>query len=457
MNDYLDRVEAQLTELTEKGAHQRLRARRPALGRSAGGAGTGTGLGAGTGAGPGGPRPPRRRNEALAFLAAAAVVAAVVAIVLVNGHHSTTGGSNASAGHTTVHSQTKTSSATVSTTTASSTTATTATAPSTAIPAHFAPQSFTAISELQWWLLGPSGACRSAGTHAPCGEILLTTDGGSHFSSVGAPHASLSSDPNRPGYSQIRFADADNGFAFGPDLYATHDGGRTWTSVDVGGSVIDLAISNGTAYAIVDVSNSGAAGERLMRSPVSADEWTVVPAAGDVSGGLWVQGSDLFVQSGVGNGIGSDVLVSHDSGASFRSYPSPTAGLGCQYQEPVPPVLWAHCDTGTESGMWRSTDGAAQFETAMPSAGLSLPNSATFAAASDTTAVVGYQQLYRTDDGGQTYSPVGPKDVVAWSYLGFTDDTHGVALGYVGSISAANEHLYYTTDGGQSYHLVTVP
>ena len=194
-----------------------------------------------------------------------------------------------------------------------------------------------------------------------------------------------------------------------------------------------------------------------MRSPVSADEWTTVSAAGDVSGGLWVQGSDVFVQSGVGNGIGSDVLVSHDGGGSFTSYPSPGAGLGCQYQEPVPPILWAHCATGTESGVWRSTDAGAQFDTAMPSAGLSLPNSATFGAASDTTAVVGYQQLYRTDDDGQTYTPVGPKDVVAWSYLGFTDDTHGVALGYVGSVLPANERLYYTTDGGQSYHLVTVP
>jgi photosystem II stability/assembly factor-like uncharacterized protein len=448
VNDYLDRVEAQLTELTEKGAHQRLWARRGALGRA----------GAGAGAGTGGPRPPRRRNEALAFLAAAAVVAAVVAIVLVNAHHSTTSPSNASsaAANATSSSSASTSRHT-GTTTSASTTATTTTGPvSTPIPAHFAPQSFTAISELEWWLLGPA-PCQFVGGHPPCGSILRTTDGGRHFIGIGEPHASVSSDPNQPGYSQIRFADADNGFAFGPDLYATHDGGQSWTAVDVGGSVADLAISSGIAYATVDVSSSGAAGNRLMRSPVSADEWTTVSAAGDVSGGLWVQGSDVFVQSGVGNGIGSDVLVSHDGGTSFTSYPSPTAGLGCQYQEPVPPVLWAHCATGTESGMWRSTDAGAQFDTAIPSAGLSLPNSATFAAASDTTAVVGYQQLYRTDDGGQTYSPVGPKDVVAWSYLGFTDDTHGVALGYVGSVSAANQHLYYTTDGGQSYHLVTVP
>ena len=178
--------------------------------------------------------------------------------------------------------------------------------------------------------------------------------------------------------------------------------------MNVDGSVEDLAISDGEAYAIVDVSGSGAAGARLMHSPVSADEWTVLGAAGDVSVGLWVQGSNVLVQSGVGNGIGSDLLVSYDSGASFTSYPSPSPGLGCQYAEPEPPVVWAHCATGTESGVWRSTDNGANFTAAEPSGTLSLPNSAAFAAASSDTAVVGYQQLYRTEDSGQAYAKVGP-------------------------------------------------
>jgi len=452
VNDYLDRVEQQLTALTERGAHQRLRARRPAL------------PGTGGPTGPRGPRGPRRRSEALPVLAAAAVVAAVVAILLINAHHSTSSHSGATA-------TTRNVAHSASTSTHRGSTPSPATSPpkattgsaAAAIPAHFAPQSFTAISELEWWVVSPS-ACQFGGGHPPCGSILHTSDGGQRFVAIGSPHATFSRSQSQPGYSQVRFADSDNGFAFGPDLYVTHDGGQTWRSVSVGGRVKDLAISDGEAYAIVDVSGSGAAGARLMQSPASSDDWTVVPAAGDVSTGLWVEGSDLFVQSGVANGIGSDVLVSHDGGASFTSYPSPSPGLGCQYDQLEPPVVWAHCATGTESGVWRSTDGAATFDTADPSGRLSLPNSAPFAVASASTAVVGYRQLYRTGDDGATYAPVkitqspaAGGEVVAWAWLGFEDSAHGAALGYVGAVAPANERLYYTIDGGQTYHYVPVP
>jgi photosystem II stability/assembly factor-like uncharacterized protein len=117
--------------------------------------------------------------------------------------------------------------------------------------------------------------------------------------------------------------------------------------------------------------------------------------------------------------------------------------------------VWAHCATGTESATWRSTDGGAHFHAAGgPEPG--LPNSALFAAASGSTAVVGATSLLRTTDSGDHFAPVaGVGTVTAWQYLGFTDPSHGVAVGYIGSPTPASERLYYTSDGGASYRLVS--
>jgi photosystem II stability/assembly factor-like uncharacterized protein len=381
----------------------------------------------------------------LAFLAAAAVVAAVVAIVLANVRPGKPQNTAAPANRPTTTATKPHGKATPPVQTHTGTVGA-------SLPARLAPQSFTAISDLTWWVLG-AGPCVLASEQPPCGSIAETTDGGRTFKGLPAPQAKLSSDGTAGGYAELRFADAENGYAFGPDLYSTHDGSETWQHIDVGGTVTDLAISNGEAYATVEPVGGGAG--KLVRSPIGHDAWSTVTPAGVVSGGLWVQGPEVFAQSGVANGIGTSLVVSHDGGASFSTTPSPSPGLPCLIAAPTPPVVWARCATGMDSGVWRSADDGAQF-TAVVAGGLSLPNSAAFAAASSSTAVVGYQQLYRTTDDGATWNRTGPAGV-NWFYLGFTDATHGVALGYVGSLNAGNERLYYTTDAGQTYHPVSVP
>ncbi|MBV9943572.1 MAG: hypothetical protein JO262_15710 [Solirubrobacterales bacterium] len=433
MSGYLDRVQAQLTELTEQGAHQRTEGASRGAVRS-------PRRGAGRRTRPGGPRPPRRRSsEALALLAAAAVVAAVVGIVLANVHHNKPGATAAAR-----RSRTTKPGAGIP---APPTQSETSPPP---LPARFAPQSFTAIGELTWWVLGP-GNCPS------CGVILRTTNGGQSFVALGAPHASLSArGSNQSGYSELRFADSKNGFAYDPDLYATHDGGQTWHAVEVGGTVSNLATSSGQVYATVEPGSGGSG--RLMRSPASSDDWSTLSTAGAVAAGLWVLGPQIIVQSGIGTGVGGNVLISQDAGASFTAHPAPSPGLPCQLAAPETPVVWAHCATGTESGVWRSTDGGANFTIAAGTGtSLQLPGSAAFAAASATTAVVGYQQLYRTTNTGALWDTVQVPGISQWAWLGFTDTTHGAGLGYAGSIAPANERLYYTTDAGQSYHRIPLP
>jgi len=307
------------------------------------------------------------------------------------------------------------------------------------VPAEFSPDSFTAISEFTWWLLGTS-PCEG---HL-CTTVVRTQDGGRSFTRIAAPSVGY-------GY-QVRFADARDGYVFGDQLWTTHDGGASWRRVRLGGEVVDVAASGPYVYAIVW--QDGQTG-RLMRSQVDGDHWTTLRGAGYAYTGLWAQGSDVLLDSGSRPGLGGQLRISYDDGARFVTYNPPSAGP-CQFQEAPPEVIWSQCGRppGGEApggGIWRSTDAGAAFGAA---AGEGIDNpDAVFSGASPTVAVLGYQQLYRTTDGGVTYSEVPtPKGVRWWDYLGFTDSTHGVALGTF----RGGNRLYYTIDGGASYHYVPI-
>jgi photosystem II stability/assembly factor-like uncharacterized protein len=309
------------------------------------------------------------------------------------------------------------------------------------VPAKFSPQSFTAIGELTWWLLG-TAPCSSP----PCTSIVRTDNGGRSFVGIPAPRTDQ--------VSQLRFADATDGFAYGPQLWATHDAGKTWQRVDIAGQVSDLETSGGYVYAIARSSDGAGT---LFRAPVAGGDWQPLPQAGDAYGGVWVNGSNVLLEGSSSPGVGEYLLVSHDDGATFSQYTAPP-NVACAFEEGPTPVVWAHCATGMMSGDWRSADGGAHFETATGSGAArlpELPNSAAFGAASPTTAVTGFKQLYRTTDGGATWSTVPtPAGVSDWSYIGFTDETHGVAVGYLGT--GRTQAVYYTTDGGASYHPVPI-
>ncbi|HEY1568070.1 MAG TPA: hypothetical protein VGF68_13670 [Solirubrobacteraceae bacterium] len=438
MPDYLEKVGAQLAELTGRGVD---RSSGPTLVRE-------PLRHSGQGDDDERSRPRgRRHRDALVVVPALLVAVIVVVGLLVLGlgaHHNATPKHPAvtttphkTPGHHHAKSHAKPTPRLSSRPPASATAPRHVTGPAGPVPPGFGAESFTAIGAGTWWLLG-AAPCSSP----PCTSILRTDDGGQRF--VGTPA------PRSTRVSQLRFANAADGFAYDGQLWVTHDAGATWHQIRLGGAVTEMATGNGFAYALVRYGHSGAG--RLERAPLGSDTWTTLPGAGSASAGLWAHGPDVLV----GADAGAALEVSQNSGVDFTREDSPSKGLPCAFQEPATGVIWAHCATGTESATWRSTDSGSHFQ-ALRGPEPGLPNSALFAAATSTTAVLGADKLYRTSDGGAHYTVVSSVAAVsAFQYLGFTDASHGVAIGYVGSAPTPDtERLYVTSDGGATYHLVS--
>lgn len=98
-----------------------------------------------------------------------------------------------------------------------------ASSPSSVLPPGFRVQSQSWVSPMRGWLLGAS----QCGTKA-CAMVAATNDGGATWREIGVVPAHLGNE-QRNGVTEIRFADVLHGWAFDPALWATTDGGRTWT------------------------------------------------------------------------------------------------------------------------------------------------------------------------------------------------------------------------------------
>ena len=116
-------------------------------------------------------------------------------------------------------------------------------------PEGFAAQSITWISTTRGWMLG-SAPC---GTET-CTEVVATTNGAQTWHVAGILRAPLTQF-HHTGVSGLRFANAQVGWAFGPSLHSTTDGGRTWAKEAVPGGgrrVMALAADADQAIAVVN-------------------------------------------------------------------------------------------------------------------------------------------------------------------------------------------------------------
>jgi len=317
------------------------------------------------------------------------------------------------------------------------------------VPAAFEPASVTFVSASRGFALGVTPC--NAGT---CTTLVSTADGGGHWSfvaTVPAPFGGASS-----AVAKVRFATADDGWVFGPELWSTHDGGIRWTHVATAGPTADVEASGGMAYALV--------GRNLLRTKVSSDAWTPVPGVtiGSGAGSIALHAHAGWVVTG-GDPDSTKLFTSPD-GAAWHAVADPCTSLGTDWAlSGVAPVdsssIFLLCvgqpGAGSESKkVLYSTDGGLH---ALPTAtdpprggdanGVAAASSSVVAVAARS----GASEVYRSGDTGTSWqSPLQQGDGgVGFFDLGFTTATQGVVVyGQPGSGAAK---LLMTHDAGVTW------
>ena len=332
------------------------------------------------------------------------------------------------------------------------------------VPAGFRPYSVTFISVAEGWVLGtapcPAGSC---------GSMLRTNDGGRSWAGVPAPHAQVGDSGSSPagGLDLLRFADQRDGWAAGPSLFATHDGGASWHAISFTpriGAISSLATSGGYVYALVNdcrlhwVGNC-LASTALYAAAIDSDRWTQVTAQLPqdenlnhvvTAGGYW------FVPSAHGLLRGR---------GTTESTPRPGPPCPRESEPQLSPALTLamvdpnHLDAVCEGGpaarsatyqLYGTSDGGASW---IRSGGSHLEASAVGGIADNGAGVMalavysGGSAILRTTDDGMTLHDAGvsaPTGGLPWTDLGFTTSSQGVVV-------LEDSGLYVSRDAGRSW------
>jgi photosystem II stability/assembly factor-like uncharacterized protein len=243
---------------------------------------------------------------------------------------------------------------------------------------------------------------------------------------VPIPAPVLTPSPN--GISRVRFANASDGWLFGPQVWATHDGGANWHQVPpLGGPMMSLEAAGGRVWGLVGSAADVSA--TVYAAPVATDDWKPV-GSGAAPIGISLHGKVGYAATPDGA-----VIALGPAGVEERGVPcaaATVAAVAAASDSDVAVVCAADAAAGSSTktlllshngGRTWSTGGAAP--RGGQTDGVSAASTHTFVVG----ATSGASYLYRTVDGGKTWKTVFTESGGgALADLGFTDPTHGVAV-----------------------------
>jgi len=338
------------------------------------------------------------------------------------------------------------------------------------VPGNFQPTSVTFIGTQTGWVIGQAGTPGHCATQY-CTSVARTDDAGRTWTGVPAPLTGPAD--GAAGVSQIRFLNGENGWAFGPQLFATHDGGHTWNQVATDGlRVTDLETVGGRAFALfASCTGTGAAfaaqctSYTLYSSPAGSDDWTPV---GPATSGLTGAAAALVLTGTRGYLLAPDGMVYAgpvDGSATWqlvRQIPCPV-GAPLADGQPTGALLAAAdaqdlvvvCASSTAPGtqqakhVFTSADGGIIWQNAAAAPALGLATSV--AATPAGTRVLATGQGLDVQPGAsatwQAATLDGTPPAGGFGYVGMTTDEQGVAV----PANPATGTVWFTYDGGKTW------
>ena len=319
---------------------------------------------------------------------------------------------------------------------------------------NFVADAMTFVGPDTGWVLGSADCLSGPGR---CTAMAHTTYG-SMWSKVLNPPVNVPgvNDCAAPCATQLRFADAEIGYAFGPDtLVMTTDGGAHW-STQPGGAYALETLDTNVIRVVADHSGCpGPCNVQVEYAPNGGTKWTPVHLPGapvDASGvTLSRTGSAayLFVSFGsAANPQPALLFVSADDGHTWTRHQDACTGLGAWMARELTTsadgsVSLLCADAADQhQAITTSTDDGAQFA-AGPAFQLDGGPSGSLAAASATTFVVSAGNgLYRTTDAGATWKLVLRDPSAGTAQCGFQTGTDAHCT------SNDGRTLYASSDAG---------
>ncbi len=339
------------------------------------------------------------------------------------------------------------------------------------------PLSVTFVGTFTGWVLGQNratGQCDLAAA-APCLTLARTDTSGASWRPAGPPPAH--GPDGATGVSQVRFLNRSDGWAFGPQLWATHDSGRSWTQIATGGMRVTALETRGTrAFAVwAHCTGTGprfaahCTGFALYSSPAGSDQWQPVPGAAAATGPATAGGSaGLLLASGAAYLLLPDgsLLNGPPTGAAW-----PAAGPAGHATAPCPPgppqaggqpsgallsvtgtarlvmVCTGPSGGGPAGTVYSSGDGGRSWQRTgiAPAAGTarslsgSLPGRLLLATS---------QGIETSADGGASWTlAAGTRPPGGFGYVGMTTASQGFAI----PADPGQRAIWFTYDGGQTW------